>query len=133
MLPGVKEHVCQMLPQPEPDLGELRSVRHMALCCPTCAKPIPLVGRSKVIRHPLAQRLEDSSFGITAWWTLVVVLLFSFSIMSGGDVLGRGMGWMLMFLPAFPGFTIFFVVRCFPRYRVTACPYCGFSEVTRLR
>jgi hypothetical protein len=105
-----------------------------SLFCPACERPIPLVGRDEVIRHPFAQRLQDSSFAITGWWIVLVGVVFAISlVLLDAGVIDRGMGWMLLFLPPLPGFTIFFVVRCFPRYRVTQCPYCGFRDMTRLR
>ena len=86
-----------------------------------------------MIRHPQAQRLQDQSFAITGWWTLFVCTIFLMSIvLLPSGMIGRGMGWMLIFLPALPGFTIFFLVKCFPRYRVTRCPFCGFQEIRKL-
>ena len=85
-----------------------------------------------MIRHPQAQRLQDQSFAITGWWTLLVGFLFVLSLLGSDGLVGRGTGWMLVFLPALPGMMIFFVVKCFPRYRVTRCPFCRFEEVRKL-
>ena len=123
-----------MLEQPEAGLEEFRSRHRGILCCPTCGMSLPMVGRGRVIRHPFAQRLNDHSFMITGCWVALVVAMFGISLAVGdAGLIGRGTGWMLLFLPPLPATAIFFFVRCFPRYRVTDCPHCGFSEVTKLQ
>lgn len=131
---NVTEKSSRMLPQPEAGLESFRTRHRGILCCPNCGMSLAKVGRGRVIRHPFAQRLSDRSFMITGYWVALVVLMFGISMVAGDAALiGRGTGWMLLFLPPLPASAIFFVVRCFPRFRVTDCPHCGFSEVTKLQ
>jgi hypothetical protein len=86
-----------------------------------------------VIRHPIGESLRERSFAITGWWTLFLLIAFVFCMIVPTDmVLGRAMGFWFFFLPAVPGFVLYFVVRLFPRYRVTHCPFCGFHELVKL-
>lgn len=125
---------CKLLAQPEPGLEKHREKKKCSLSCVACERPIPLVGRGQVIRHPFAQSLQDGSYAITGWWVILLLIGFVVSLVRfDSGLIGRGMGWMLIFGPAAPGILLYFLVRLFPLYRVTKCPYCGFSEMTRLR
>lgn len=121
-----------MLPQPPAGLESYRAKGERTLCCPSCEKPMPLVGRGRVIRHPEAEKLDQMSFAITGWWCLF--LLVSCGIAMGGEsgLVGRFLAWGFVFLPALPSMVIFFLVRCFPSYRITECFHCGFGEMVRL-
>ena len=105
----------------------------MALACPSCGQVIALVGRRATMRHPVAQMLEDNSFRITGWWSLLLLCSMMATCLVGfGFPMGRGMGWGLLLMPMLPGMLIWFVVQMFPRYRVTECPHCGFKEIAKL-
>jgi DNA-directed RNA polymerase subunit RPC12/RpoP len=119
--------------QPVPDLEGLRQRSRGDLACPACGRLIALVGRRTTMRHPFAQMLEDQSFRITGWWSLLLLCALVASVTVGGlPLIGRGLGWGLVFMPLLPGVLIWFLVRLFPTYRVTACPHCGFKEIQRL-
>lgn len=119
--------------EPPDELDALRKKSRMALACPACGEPCPLIGRRDTMRHPFAQMLEDHSFRITAWWSLIFVCSVLATCFGGfGFPMGRGMGWGLMIVPILPALLIWFVVRLFPVYRVTSCPYCGFKEIEKM-
>jgi DNA-directed RNA polymerase subunit RPC12/RpoP len=119
--------------QPGADLNVLREKSRRDMTCPACGNLIALVGRRSTMRHPFAQMLEDNSFRITGWWCLLLGCAFIASVAGGmGGVMGRGLGWGLIFMPMLPGTLIWFVVRLFPVYRVTDCPHCRFKEIEQL-
>lgn len=123
---------AKRLPQPVAGLDQFRANKGV-LACPSCGKLIPLVGKREVIRHPVAQRLQDRSFAITGWWTLFLLVCFFLSVLvAGGDFMTRSFGFALFILPAVPSFVIYFVVRFYPIYRVTKCPYCKFEDLQKL-
>ena len=91
------------------------------------------MGRRRAIRHPFAEKLRERSFAITGWWCLFLLFCMILMLFVAPEfVLGRAAGWWVFFFPALPPVTIYFVVRLFPRYRPTECPFCGHRELQKL-
>lgn len=119
--------------QPPGDLDVVLAESRKALSCPHCGKLIPLMGRRHSTRHPVAERLREHSFAITGWWCLFLLFCWVLMFFVEQDfVLGRAAGWWVCFLPMLPAVIIYFTVRCFARYRVTECPYCGHRDSQKL-
>jgi hypothetical protein len=76
--------------------------------------------------------LERWIFPVTGAWCLVI--LVAAVVLSGtpsrGGTLERGIGWLLVGLPAIPGFALWVASWFFPKVRRFHCRHCGvFTEV----
>ncbi len=118
---------------PPRELESVRRESRLGLCCPECGKAVPLMGRREVVRHPLAERLREKSFEITGWWGLFLGFCLLCSLLARPNDVREWPGWWVLGLMVVPAVSIYFVTKCFPRYRVWACPYCGFHRLDRLR
>ena len=88
---------------------------------------------SKVERiHPVAQFLKKCYLWIVGGWILLIPLILKLTVeflpSGGGSTHGLGLFALLVV----PFVANFFLLRLFPVYRITDCPYCGFHEKQRL-
>ena len=117
----------QPTPPPAADLAHL-------LDCLGCGQLMALVGHHLVVRHRWVEKLRTWSFAVTGCFSLLIGMIFvALLCTTPAGPIGKGMGWMLLFLPPTPAVIIFFIGQFSPRYRVTACYACGFHRVDRLR
>ncbi len=71
--------------------------------------------------------MERWIFPVTGAWCLVILvaaMVFSGSLSRGGT-LERGIGWLLVGLPAIPGFVLWVASWFFPQVRRFHCRNCG--------
>ncbi len=104
------------------------------LSCPTCEKPLVNIG-SKVARiHPVARFIKDRYVTIIVAWIFLIPFIVQFVFwVSGASSAGRlGISFGLFALLLVPFIVNFSLLRLFPVYRITDCPYCGFHEKQRL-
>ena len=99
------------------------------LQCPGCSKPLVHFG-SKVRRvHPVARF-------VTKHWVKMMFLSYPLLILTAVVLVwfypSEIWPWMLGALLPLPPFLAYFMLRCFPIYRITECPYCGFYHEQRL-
>ena len=85
---------------------------------------------SKVERiHPVARFIKDRSFVIIAGWVVLLPIIGIFTLkVTGVYKFGTIMGLGILALMVVPFAVNFFLLRLFPVYRITDCPYCGFHE-----
>ena len=71
--------------------------------------------------------LERLIFPVTGGWCLVILLaaLVLSGTPSRGGTLERGIGWLLVGLPAIPGFVLWVASWFFPKVRRFHCRKCG--------
>jgi hypothetical protein len=75
----------------------------------------------------MGRKLERLVFPVTGGWCLFLLLaalVFSGTPSRGGG-LERGFGWMLVGLPAIPGFALWMASWFFPQVRRFQCRHCG--------
>jgi hypothetical protein len=106
--------------------------------CPDCGTAYGPFDGLEVVRTKTGRRLERWIFPVTGGWCLL--LLGVAVVLSGtpsrGGTLERGFGWMLVGLPAIPGFVLWMASWFFPQVRRYRCRHCGrvtevpFHEVT---
>ena len=103
------------------------------LQCPECQKALVNIG-SRVERiHPIPRFINQNYTNIVGAWALVsIVGLIVVPLLFGGLYWGRFLGFALVGSILTPSIVMFFLVRCFPVYRITDCPYCGFHEKQKL-
>ena len=100
------------------------------LQCPECKKALVNIG-SKVERiHPIARFVKDCYMWIVFSWVIFILIIGFVAMGGGGGVLGLGYGMISILMVPFV--VNYFLLRAFPLYRVTDCPYCGFHEKQRL-
>jgi len=92
------------------------------LRCPDCSKPL-IRHSSKIQRvHPVARFFTTHwvKFIFTAYPILIVITVL-------GIYLWPSKNWVYIFSASLPlpPFISYFLLRCFPIYRVTECPFCG--------
>lgn len=99
--------------------------------CPECEKPLVNIG-SKVERiHPVACFIRDRYVTVIVGWCFIVYVVLGALSRSGWGT-GRGGGIIVLALGGIPVLVNFVLLRLFPIYRITDCPYCGFHEKQRL-
>ncbi|MDB4300557.1 hypothetical protein N9961_00615, partial [bacterium] len=102
------------------------------LSCPSCENPLVNIG-SKVERiHPVARFIRDRYMTIVFGWVLLVPFIIGYvsKLHFGGGGNTHGMGFFALLV--LPFVVNFFLLRIFPVYRITDCPYCGFHEKQHL-
>lgn len=112
----------------------MRKRNRSVLQCPQCEKPLVNIG-SRVERiHPIARIIKDHYVAtIFAWMILVpgiIGLTYKLVDTNGNGNLSVSFGFFALLMVPF--IINFFLLRCFPIYRITDCPYCGFHEKQKL-
>lgn len=103
------------------------------LVCPECEKPLVGIGSRLERIHPLA-RMVKGWYGVTIfiWYVLMFFGLKLVFHLFGTGTSGFGGGYVLLALAMVPFVLNYFLLRIFPVYRITDCPYCGFHEKQKL-
>lgn len=104
------------------------------LQCPECKKPLVNIG-SRVERiHPIARLIKNHYLATIFGWMLLVPgicwLTYQHVDTNGGGSLNMSFGFFSLLMVPF--IINFFLLRMFPIYRITDCPYCGFHEKQKL-
>ena len=80
--------------------------------------------------HRHARRLQALVFPVSGVWFGILLVgftaFFLLYVPKGG--VDRGIGWMMICLPAIPGFVLSVLSWFFPRVRVWTCRQCGAVE-----
>jgi hypothetical protein len=95
--------------------------------CPNCGTAYGPFDGIEVVRTRGGRILERWIFPVTGAWCLVILvaaMVFSGSLSRGGT-LERGIGWLLVGLPAIPGFVLWVASWFFPQVRRFHCRNCG--------
>lgn len=103
------------------------------LQCPECQKPLVNIG-SKVERiHPVARFIRERSTTIVMVWLPFIPLIMYLTSLVAGDLGGdRVIAFCFFALLLLPFAVNFFLLRLFPVWRITDCPYCGFHDEQKL-
>lgn len=116
-------------------LGQTRSVTEpntSILKCPECEKSLVKIGSQVKRIHPVACFVKDHYMKIVLSWVILMPLMLA--AVPGRDTftgsLGVGLGFSSLFFVPFV--VNYFLLRAFPLYRITDCPYCDFHEKQRL-
>lgn len=98
-----------------------------AHACPNCGTAYGPFDGNEVARTKVGRVLERWIFPVTGAWCLLLFLaavVFSGTPSRGGS-LERGIGWLLVGLPAIPGFVLWMASWFFPKVRRFHCRQCG--------
>jgi len=103
------------------------------LQCPECKKPLVNIG-SKVARiHPVACFIRDRYLTtIVIWLLLMPGIIYLTHWILGGERGQLSVSFGTFALAMVPFVINFTLLRLFPVWRITDCPYCGFHEKQRL-
>lgn len=103
------------------------------LQCPDCGKALIGIGSRLERIHPVARFVKER-YGATIllWYILMYFGLALLFRLFGSGTMGFGGGYVLLALVLVPFVLNYFLLRLFPVYRLTDCPYCGFHEKQKL-
>lgn len=83
--------------------------------------------------HPVARFIRKRYATIVVAWLLFIPLIIYLTGLIAGDLGGaRVIAFCFFALLLIPFVVNFFLLRLFPVWRITDCPYCGFHEEQKL-
>ena len=103
------------------------------LQCPKCEKPLVNIG-SKVQRiHPVARFIRDRYISsVMLWFLAMPFIIYGTTWAFGGGSGNLSLSFGTFALAMLPFVINFALLRLFPVWRITDCPYCGFHEKQKL-